>query len=295
MPLSMIASCIVFSASAVSCKADGRNVTVINDDIYIGCVDSDSDRCPDRKAVDPGKMVDHNFKVSSDFKTIETKGFVNVVFTQSDNASDFEVRGRLPEKVLEKMIVEVSNGKLRIDMKPCRFKKVKVDGEVPTIYITNKKLNAVVATGSGDFVVNGTLNASRGLNVCTSGSGDFKFGTVKAPGQNVDLTISGSGDIDIARVESKSLETCISGSGDIDCDMVNTANCSITISGSGEVSISGTTDYVDMSVAGSGEIDAANLIAKKGRATIAGSGDIVCNVEDLSIAVAGSGNIRNKK
>ena len=56
----------------------------------------------DYKPFTPGKMTDHKFDVSSDFDSIISKGFVDVVFTQSDKDEDFDVRGRLPGEPYQK-------------------------------------------------------------------------------------------------------------------------------------------------------------------------------------------------
>ncbi len=239
-------------------------------------------------------MTDHKFDVSSDFDSIISKGFVDVVFTQSDKEDDFEVRGRLPENLIKKMNIEVSGGTLYISMKSGSYENIVVHGEAPAIYVSNKTLKDVSSSGSGDFTVNGNLNASDGFSVRSSGSSDFKCGVIKADSKDVTVSTSGSGDIELAGVEAYVFMVHISGSADIDCGTAKTKICSIDIKGSGDVKINGSTESVNFSIAGSGDIDAGDFKADTGKASVAGSGDIRCNVERLSDRVRGSGDIHNK-
>lgn len=281
-----------------TCNINGRNISIINGEIYVDGVhyvpESEAGEAEDYKPFTPGKMIDYKFDVSSDFNSIISKGFVDVVFTQSKNDGDFEVRGRLPENIVKKMNIEVSGGTLSISMKPGAYENLVVHGEAPTIFVTNKMLKDVSSSGSGDFTVNGDLNAADGFTIRNSGSGDLKCGVIKASKKDVTISTSGSGDVGIEGVESYIFMVHISGSADVDCGIVKTKICSIDIKGSGEVKIKGSTDSVDFSIAGSGDIDAGNFKAESGKASVAGSGDIRCNVERLSDRVRGSGDIHNE-
>lgn len=287
----------IFAGGMATCNINGRNISIINGEIFVDGVhyvpESEAGESKDYKPFTPGKMIDHKFDVSSDFDTIISKGFVDVVFKQSENDGDFEVRGRLPENIVKKMNLEVSGGTLYISMKPGAYENLVVHGEALTIFVTNKMLKDVSSSGSGDFTVSGDLNANDGFTVRNSGSGDFKCGVIKAGKKDVTISTSGSGDVEIEGVESYIFMVHISGSADVDCGTVKTKICSIDIKGSGEVKIEGNTDSVDFSIAGSGDIDAGNFKAESGKASVAGSGDIRCNVERLSDRVRGSGDIHN--
>lgn len=286
----------IFAGGMASCNINGRNISIVNGEVYVDGVHyvPESEAGCEHKPFTPGKMTDHKFDVSSDFDTIVSKGFVDVVFTQSDKDGDFEVRGRLPENLIPKMILEVSGGTLYISIKPGSYENFVVNGEAPTIYITNKSLKDVSASGSGDFTINGDLTARGGFSVRSSGSSDFKSGVIKADKKDVTVSTSGSGDIEMAGVEAYIFIVHISGSADVDCGTAQTKICSIDIKGSGDVKISGHTDSVNFSIAGSGDIDAGNFKAETGKASVAGSGDIRCNVKRLSDRVRGSGDIHNK-
>lgn len=288
----------IFAGGMASCNLNGRNISIINGEVYVDGIhyvpESGAGTGEDYKPFTPGNMTDHKFDVSSDFDSIMSKGFVDVVFTQSDRDEDFEVKGRLPENLIKKMNIEVSGGTLYISMKPGACENLVVHGEALTIFVTNKMLKDVSSSGSGDFTVDGDLNATDGFTVRNSGSGDFKCGVIKAGKKDVTISTSGSGDVEIEGVESYIFMVQISGSADVDCGTVKTKICSIDIKGSGEVKIKGSTDSGDFSIAGSGDIDASNFKAKSGKASVAGSGDIRCNVERLSDRVRGSGDIHNK-
>lgn len=286
----------IFAGGMASCNINGRNISIVNGEVYVDGVHyvPESEAGCEHNPFTPGKMTDHKFDVSSEFDTIVSKGFVDVVFTQSDEEADFEVRGRLPENLISKIILEVSGGTLYISMKPGSYENIVVNGESPTIYITNKNLKDVSASGSGDFTVNGDLITPDGFTVRSSGSSDFKCGVIRADKKDVTISTSGSGDIEMAGVEAYIFMVHISGSADVDCGIAQTKICSIDIKGSGDVKISGSTDSVNFSIAGSGDIDAGNFKAETGKASVAGSGDIRCNVERLSDRVRGSGDIHNK-
>lgn len=286
----------IFAGGMASCNINGRNISIVNGEVYVDGVHyvPESEAGGEHKPFTPGKMTDHKFNVSSDFNAIVSKGFVDVVFTQSDEDDDFEVRGHLPENLIPKMTIEVSGGTLYISMKPGSYENIVVNGESPTIYITNKNLKDVSASGSGDFTVNGDLIAPDGFTVRSSGSSDFKCGIIRAGKKDVTVSTSGSGDIEMAGVEAYIFMVHISGSADVDCGIAQTKICSIDIKGSGDVKISGNTDSVNFSIAGSGDIDAGNFKAETSKASVAGSGDIRCNVERLSDRVRGSGDIDNK-
>lgn len=286
----------IFAGGMASCNINGRNISIVNGEVYVDGVHyvPEPEAGGEHKPFTPGKMTDHKFNVSSDFDAIVSKGFVDVVFTQSDEDDDFEVRGHLPENLLPKMTIEVSGGTLYISMKPGSYENIVVNGESPTIYITNKNLKDVSASGSGDFTVNGDLIAPDGFTVRSSGSSDIKCGVIRADKKDVTVSTSGSGDIEMAGVEAYIFMVHISGSADVDCGTAQTKICSIDIKGSGDVKISGNTDSVNFAISGSGDIDAGGFKAETGKASVAGSGDIRCNVERLSDRVRGSGDIHNK-
>lgn len=289
----------IFGGGMASCSINGRQISIVGNQVYVDgvlYVPADQAGNPGTGGpITPGKMVKHRFDVSSNFTSIISKGFMDVVFNQSVKESDFKVEGHLPENLIEKMEIYVEGGTLVISTKPEMMNINLPSDKVPTIYVTNKVLKDVTNSGSGDFTISGDLMAHKdGFSARKSGSGDFKAGSILGNCRSLNLSSSGSGDIEIAGTDAGIVMVDISGSADVDCGRVTTRICSIDIHGSGDVKISGTTDTVDYSIAGSGNISAGNFIAKKGKASIAGSGDITCNVQQLSDRVRGSGDVHNR-
>lgn len=280
-------------SNIATCNINGRSISVINDEVYVdGVLYVPASEVGDRKPLSPGKTVEHVFDVPSSFTSIFAKGFIDVVFQQTE--ADFEVRGLIPENLIEKMDIHVEDDTLFISMKPGTYDFISINGSTPTIFVSNKVLKDVSSSGSGNFTIKGDLEILEGgFSFRNSGSGDFKSGTIKTA-REVSISTSGSGNVELKGAESTLFIAYISGSANVDCGKVDAKICSIEIKGSGDVKISGSVDSVEFSIAGSGDIDAGNLKAKTGKASVAGSGDIRCNVERLSDRVRGSGDIHNR-
>ena len=90
----------IFAGGMATCNINGRNISIINGEIYVDGVhyvpESETGEAEDYKPFTPGKMIDHKFDASSDFDTIISKGFVNVVFTQSENDQGWRMRFNFP-------------------------------------------------------------------------------------------------------------------------------------------------------------------------------------------------------
>lgn len=248
-----------------------------------------------KELIKAGPFVNHNFNVSSDFTGVELSGWFDVVFVQSSNASDFQVKGYLPDNLIEHLDVHVKGGKLFIGLKPgnysLQFKDIK---QTPTIYVTNKALTSVRTTGSADFTIQGDLTVTGGdFTVRNTGSSDFNAGKIIANGGKATFSVSGSGNIDVSSIECSNLNVNISGSADVEFDYADVQNADLSVSGSGDIEISGVADRVRLSVSGSGDINARGLKAKSGEAYSSGSGDISCSVYQLRSHSTGSSEIHN--
>lgn len=130
------------------------------------------------------------------------------------------------------MNIEVSGGTLYISMKSGSYENIVVNGEAPTIYVTNKTLKDVSSSGSGDFTINGNLNTSDGFSVRNSGSSDFKSGVIKADSKDVTVSTSGSGDIDAGDFKAETGKASVAGSGDIRCHVERLSD---RVRGSGDI------------------------------------------------------------
>ena len=93
----VIASCIL-TTGFISCAATERESS------------NSSKKESSYRVQKSGKLIDHVFKVSSDFNSIKSNAFIDIVFTQSSDLNDFVVNGRLPEKNIDKCEFKVVDG-----------------------------------------------------------------------------------------------------------------------------------------------------------------------------------------
>jgi hypothetical protein len=187
----------------------------------------------------------------SDFDGVSLAGSMDVEIRQSNS---FKVWAEGEDKHLEKLKVEVNNGKLRIGTKS------KKDGDNcntyakcgdTTIYIEMPAFDDIDVAASGTI----TIFSFNGL-------GDVKF------------RVAGSGSIDV----------------DGELEMNGKVDCSIA--GSGKMNIDGTAQSADVSIAGSGDFTGLDLRVKDADISIAGSGNVGIHAEDnLKVSIAGSGDI----
>lgn len=112
----------IFGGGMASCSINGRQISIVGNQVYVDgvlYVPADQAGNPGTGGpITPGEMVKHRFDVSSNFTSIISKGFMDVVFNQSVKESDFKVEGHLPENLIEKMEIYVEGGTLVISTKP---------------------------------------------------------------------------------------------------------------------------------------------------------------------------------
>jgi hypothetical protein len=171
---------------------------------------------------------------------------------------------KIEENLLEYLITEVDNGKLRIKWK----KGINIStrkGILITVPFRN--IDAVTLTGSGDIFTTDTIK-SDDFYTSVSGSGDVKLVidadkiTSKITGSG-DITISGttdylstrvtgSGDFHGFSLKAKETEAKVTGSGDI--TVTTTEKISARVTGSGDIDYKGNPEFQDTKVTGSGDI-----------------------------------------
>ena len=66
----------------------------------------------------PGKVITHDFKITTEFESISTRGLLDVIIKQSENPTDWGVTGTIPENFVDKFDIEVVNKTLYISLKP---------------------------------------------------------------------------------------------------------------------------------------------------------------------------------
>lgn len=243
-----------------------------------------------------GEMVTRELKVDGQFNAILSDNFIDVVYIQSSDPSQFKIEGKIPANIYPYVDLSVRDGKLKIGLKPDVITVSLNSKNNPVIYITAGELTSVELTGSGDFEANGMLALNSGdFSITSTGSGDFESDNITVSDGMISAVITGSGDIEFGGISAGALSLSVTGSGDIDCSNVSINDCNVNSTGSGDVEISGSAKNANLSSYGSGDIDAAKFKVENGRVTASGSGDIVCNILNIVKHESGSGSISNRQ
>jgi hypothetical protein len=202
--------------------------------------------CNGRESEDAGAMTAKNFAVG-DFKRIESAGAFDVTVRTGAPAS---VRAEGPQKVLDRLIVEVKGDELSIRPRNGSFSWGK-SGPV-RIAVTVPELQGATIAGSGTLSVDKVVTDK--FKATIAGSGDISLPSIAAKSVEVEIAgsgsgslagqtdqaayvIAGSGELDAAKLKSKDLKLTIAGSGSIDANA--SGNATGEILGSGEARISG--------------------------------------------------------
>ena len=217
-------------------------------------------------AEDAGPEVSRNFTVGQ-FDRIEVSGPYQVD-VRTGSAPSVSATGG--EKLIERMVVEVRDGSLRIHPR-------KEEGRM-NIQWGNR----------GHVEVHVTVPSLRGAEI--AGSGDVRIDRVQA--DSFEAAIRGSGDIQIETVQAKSLAASVSGSGDIRAASGTAENVDLRIGGSGDINTQGVTaQSAAATIMGSGNINARATDTATVR--IMGSGDVeISGGAKCTVENKGAGSFR---
>ena len=192
-------------------------------------------------------------------------------------SSDVEVRAGLrasvrasgPQVALDRLIVDVANGELRIRPRPGSWRDgMGSDRDTVRFMVTLPVLRGVAVSGSGNVHADRATGSAFAATV--SGSGNVEVGAVTAP--EVAAKVAGSGSVRLAG-------QCRRGA--------------FEASGSGNIDAAGLRcDEVAASTSGSGDIGA--FAARKAMLSTAGSGDVrvAGRPGTCAVVTAGSGSAR---
>jgi len=152
---------------------------------------------------------------------------------------------RVDENLLQYLITEVKDGKLKI-----KWKKGMNISHRSDILVTVpfKDIDEVSLAGSGDVYSEDTIKATN-FKTALSGSGDIK---VKVNATDINTALSGSGDISIAGTTG-TLKCAISGSGNISAYELISNEADARIAGSGNIKLN-VKDNLKARISGSGNI-----------------------------------------
>ena len=180
----------------------------------------------------------------ANFSGVASSGAFDV-FIKIGNQESLKLEG--DGEILDRVETPVEDGILHIRMKKgtnrinMNFKKIKV-------YITAKKLNNLVVSGSGNINVEDKLKADD-FSATVSGSGNI---SADLAATRLKAVVSGSGKI-MASGNAKQTEVVVSGSGHFNGKNFNTDSADAKVSGSGHISIQAD-DTLNAAVSGSGNI-----------------------------------------
>ncbi|WP_340588200.1 head GIN domain-containing protein [Erythrobacter alti] len=168
-------------------------------------------------------------------------GADNVVITTGEELA-ITVEGS--EEATERLRFVLADGSLGIGREDGNWR----DGDVATINVTMPAPSTIAIGGSGRM-------------------------TADTMARNAEIVIGGSGAVDVAVIDSETLE--------------------ITIGGSGRATVAGAVDRLELNIGGSGTADMADLQAGDAEVNIGGSGDATFSSDGTVEAnIAGSGDVR---
>lgn len=224
--------------------------------------------CSETRGESPGPATTRNFQVAG-FERIEVGGPYEVTVTTGGAPS---VRAEGGERAIERMVVEVENGTLKIHTK----KRSGINfgwsdhGRPVQLVVTVPRLSAAEIGGSGSITVDKV--AGDMFEAGVAGSGELRLGQVDV--KRLKAGIAGSGEINAGQGRAGTVEYDIAGSGDIEAGGLVAEVAAVSIAGSGEVTANATgTASVD--IAGSGDVRLTG--GAKCTVSKAGSGDVHCS------------------
>lgn len=223
--------------------------------------------CGQSRAQDAGPTVQRSFQVGA-FERIEVAGPYDVRVRTGSAPS---VSGSGPEKLMERLVVEVKGDRLLIHPRKERsmFNWSSTRGTA-TLDVTVPMLRAASIAGSGEVSVD-RISGER-FDGSVAGSGDLSLDSLEV--QALTLSIAGSGDVRARSGQAQSVDYSIAGSGDIDARGVRAGTAALSIAGSGRINgqANGT---AAVSIMGSGDVELTG--GAKCTVSKAGSGNVRCS------------------
>lgn len=212
---------------------------------------------------DAGAMVAKDFAVGN-FTRIESAGAFDVTVRTGSRAS---VRAEGPQKILDRLLVEVEGDQLSIRPRNGSFQWGR-SGPV-RIAVTVPELHEATLAGSGTLSVDKVKTDK--FKATIAGSGDISLPSIAAKSVEIEIAGSGSGSMG---GQAEQANYVIAGSGELNASKLSSKDIKLTIAGSGSIdaNASGTATG---EILGSGEARIAG--GAKCTITKAGSGSIVCS------------------
>jgi hypothetical protein len=199
----------------------------------------------DAKIINPLHDVNINDEREvKNFHAVSSIGSFNVIVKMGTKES-ISLEG--DQKDLDRVETLVQNGILKIRLKR-DVNTWKESVENVNIYVTAKKLDGLMLSGSGSIDLEGKLN-SAGADIRLSGSGKI---TANLDTQSVGVALSGSGSINL-NGEVGYANISISGSGDVNAKNLISDKSKVQIAGSGNAYLNAK-EELNAIVLGSGSV-----------------------------------------
>ena len=213
-----------------------------------------------------GPSVQRQYRVGQ-FDQVSVAGPYDVQ-VRTTGAPSVVARG--PKQLIDRLVVEVRDGQLRIHPRRERNFRWDVAWGVARIQVTGPMLRAASVAGSGDLSVDRI--AGRGFAASVAGSGDLKVGSVQV--QALQMSVAGSGDLRADAGRAGNIKYSIAGSGDIDTRNVRADTAVVSIAGAGNVT-GRVSRSAQINIVGSGDV---RLIGGAScRVSRLGSGRVNCS------------------
>jgi hypothetical protein len=217
---------------------------------------------------DGGATVSRNYQVGN-FQQIEVAGPYQVEVRTGPAPS---VSGQGPEKLLERITVEVQGDKLLIHSEQHNgwLNFGWSHHGTARFTVTVPQLSAATLAGSGAVHVDQARG--QGFTGTLAGSGSLGIDNVDV--QSLKLVLTGSGDIKAGPGKAQSAEYVVAGSGRVDAGGVQAQQAKVSLAGSGNLR-GNASGPADVSLMGSGDVDLAG--GAKCTISRAGSGSVHCS------------------
>lgn len=215
----------------------------------------------------PGAVVERNYNVGN-FDKIDLAGSYNADVRTGPAVS---VHARGGENILDKLVVEVEGGELKIHPKEhMGFHWDWGKSDKVQLTITVPALTGASLAGSGAI----NIDKVQGNNFegTVAGSGGLSVGNLDV--QSLKLSIAGSGDAKAAAGRARRAEYEIAGSGGVDAGGVQAEQLKVSIAGSGDVKAHAS-GSADVDIMGSGDVEVAG--GAKCTVNKAGLGSVRCS------------------
>ena len=222
--------------------------------------------CGQTRAESGGATVQRQYPVGT-FQSIEVAGPYDVE-VRTGGAPSVTASG--PEKLLERLVVEVKGDKLLIHPRKENGFRWSSSSGIAKIQVTAPMIRAAAIAGSGGISVDRV--SGQDFDGSIAGSGDLRLGQLDV--QSLKLSIGGSGGVEVASGQARRADYSIAGSGGIDTKGVRAETASISVAGSGSVTGQATRD-ASVSIMGSGDVELTG--GAKCSISKMGSGDARCS------------------